>query len=320
MGRWGLMLGLLCLVLLVVVLVVVLITTRGRRRANLLSRPPKAIRANVGIRVRACEQCGTPVPTGQYCSAGGHGKTVSSTGSPGREPPPNRPPQNLGSGQRDYLHITDADLTCESPKEPSEPPSSPQRLRGETSRAEADRGPGPAIRESRTPMSESSSIADKLKIEEGEQVLTKFEVDIKLQIKKGGILGKKWLLGDEQSTVPVYMLVTDRRLIFVSEYTTQKRMVVALVIPVPTGKKKSHTLYGELAGSAFQGIETGWTGGAKLTFRAHGALQRQFRKHSYYVLHLPGMNKKGVAALEQVLTSARSSAPALPNSGRCELD
>lgn len=169
-------------------------------------------------------------------------------------------------------------------------------------------------------MSENGSLADKLEIEDGEQVLTQFEVDIKLQLKKGGILGKKWLLGDDQSTIPVYMLVTDRRLIFLSEFTTQKRMVVALVVPVPAGKKKSHTLYGELAASAFQEIETGWMGGAKLTFGAHGALQKQYQKHNYYILHLPGMNKKGATALEQVLTSARSSAPSLPNSGRCELD
>ena len=49
-------------------------------------------------------------------------------------------------------------------------------------------------------------------------------------------------------------------------------------------------------------------------------MQQQFPKHSHYVLHIPDINKKGAAALEQLLSSARTSAPVLPNSGRCELD
>lgn len=169
-------------------------------------------------------------------------------------------------------------------------------------------------------MGEEKTVADKLEFMEGEGLITKFEAGIKLQVTKGGVLGKKWIAGNDQSTVPALVFITDQRLIFLSEFTTQKRMLVALAIPVPTSRKKHHTLYGEFAMSSFEKLETGWLGGAKITFSAHGALKQQFPKHSTYIFHIPDIKKKGAIALEKSFSTLKTDAPILPNSGCCELE
>lgn len=168
-------------------------------------------------------------------------------------------------------------------------------------------------------MNENASVADKLQFGPGESLVTKFEANITFQIIKGGLFGKKWLVGDEKNSVPALLLLTDRRLIFVSQFTTQRRLVVALVVPVPAGKKHEHTLYGELAIAAYQSMNAGWLGGAEFTFSAHGVLHQQSPSHTLFKLVLPDINKKGAVAIGEALTGMKPRAPVLEHSGRCEL-
>jgi hypothetical protein len=169
-------------------------------------------------------------------------------------------------------------------------------------------------------MNENTSLANKLQIMAEEQVVTKFEANIKLQITKGGLFGKKWLVGDDQNTVPALFLLTNQRVIFLAQYTTQRRLVVALVVPIPTGKKHEHSLYAELAIAAYQSMNTGWLNGAELTFAAHGVMQQQYPGYGAFTLFLPDINKKGATAVGEALGKLKSGAQSLPNSGRCELE
>jgi len=121
------------------------------------------------------------------------------------------------------------------------------------------------------------SVVSQLNLDEDESVVTKGELHLKVEIRTGGMFGKKFLVGKADGEgIPAYMLLTDRRLAFISEYTTQSRLSIAIVVSVPTGRKHTHALLADFALRHYQGIRIGMLGGCQISFSAHGEMASQY--------------------------------------------
>lgn len=157
-------------------------------------------------------------------------------------------------------------------------------------------------------MSESS-LVDKFELADGEQVVLKWEDSVKVLGRTGGLIGKKFLVGGETG-VPCLVLLTDRRIVLLAEYSTQSGVRVAIVARIPLGKKKSHTIYGDFSFQYLDGMKLGFMGGCEMTFNSHNGLKSQHPKFKQFTLYFENITKKAAKAIQEEAANMKKQATA----------
>jgi hypothetical protein len=153
----------------------------------------------------------------------------------------------------------------------------------------------------------SSSAIERFSLVEGEEVLFKWEDRVRIDAPGAGFIRSKRLAGEKDREIPAYILITNKRLVVIAEYTTQRRLKVAFVISLPGGLKHEHGLYADFSAGAFQGVKSRLFGGAKLTFAPHGPLARRLPRANAFVVHCIGLKKEYVPVIEEMLTKAKNA-------------
>lgn len=138
----------------------------------------------------------------------------------------------------------------------------------------------------------SETILGRFQYVDGEKLLLKWEDQVRIDAPGAGLIRSKNLVGKKDHEIPAYIFITNKRLIILAEYTTQKRLRFALVISLPGGRKKSHSLYSDFSLAAFKEIKSGLFGGAKISFTPHGPLAKQEPRANAFVVHCKGLKKK----------------------------